>query len=573
MNKLIKLILVFGGPMVCASTAFVHASTNIVDESVILTPPAPPTPRINGPSVFGIRPGAPFLYTIPATGNRPMQFSAKQLPSGLKLDSQTGIITGTLKDKGEFIVSLGATNAVGNAEKRFRIVCGEKIALTPPMGWNSWNYFLDHIDEQKIRAAADAMVSTRLIDHGWTYINMDDGWQGTRDAAGNIRPSECFSNMKDLVDYIHAKGLKAGIYTGPGPQTCANRVGSYGHEEQDAATFALWGMDYLKYDLCTFDDVFSLMRGELYGPLLSAEKQKEVVQLGVELGVLNSLLYHHDPTTISHSEAVADAIGRFAGLKENANIELQKTKNRRYFELIGEARKAKPAQAAAIDDGYLKESFGKMRAALDKVKRDIVYSCSGGGVGGRKWGGNLWRTTNDILPDWKTVESNGFSQNGLERLAGPGGWNDPDMLEVGNGKITPDECYAHMTLWCLLSAPLMIGCDMTKMSPLTLSLFSNDEVLAVDQDELGRQGWRATKDGATEVWMKPLADGSTAVGLFNRGEVMAKVSVSWSDLKLSGHQLVRDLWRQKDLGAFDNSFNTEVARHGVVLIRVFSRNK
>ena len=301
-----------------------------------------------------------------------MRFFAKQLPGGLNLDPQTGRITGILKNKGEFIVTLGATNALGGAEKKFRMVCGDKIALTPPMGWNSWNYYHCNINEQKIRAAADAMVSLGLINHGWTYINMDDCWQGTRDAAGNIHPSEGFSDIKAMVDFIHAKGLKAGIYSSPGPQTCANAVGSYGHEEQDAATYAAWGMDYLKYDLCTFNELIQILRGERYGALLNAEKQQKLIQVGSDLAVLSSLLYQHDPKTFPNSEAVADAIARFKDLDKNTIAELWAKTKDRFTGLMNEARKADPAKAAVLDEDYLKESFGKMRAALDKVNRDIV---------------------------------------------------------------------------------------------------------------------------------------------------------------------------------------------------------
>jgi alpha-galactosidase len=212
-----------------------------------------------------------------------------------------------------------------------------------------------------------------------------------------------------------------------------------------------------------------------------------------------------------------------------------------------------------------------MRASLDKVNRDIVYSISGAYKiwewGQPETGANLWRTTDDIRATWAKVELNGFSQNGLEKYAGPGHWNDPDMLEVGRG-LSPDENYTHMTLWCMLAAPLIIGCDMTQMSKFTLSLFSNDEVLAVDQDVLGKQGWRAKQDGPQEVWMKPLVDGSLAVAFFNRGDAPAEVAIQWSDLSLSGPQAVRDLWRQKEIGAQATGYRVQVATHGAELFKV-----
>jgi len=207
------------------------------------------------------------------------------------------------------------------------------------------------------------------------------------------------------------------------------------------------------------------------------------------------------------------------------------------------------------------------------VDRDIVFSFCQYGMGkvwewGAATGGNLWRTTGDISANWPSVESHGFNQNGLEPYAGPGHWNDPDMLEVGNGKLTPDENYTHMTLWCMLSAPLLIGCDMPKMSPFIVSLFSNDEVIAVNQDPLGRQGWRATQDGQKEVWIKPLADGSTAVAFFNRGDTAADVSVQWSELYLAPTQWVRDLWRQKGLGMQQTGYSVNVAAHGAELFKL-----
>ncbi|HEV2318548.1 MAG TPA: putative Ig domain-containing protein, partial [Verrucomicrobiae bacterium] len=237
------------------------------DSAAILTPPAPATPRINGASIFGVRPGSPFLFTIPATGDRPMKFSAKHLPRGLKLDSKTGRITGMLKHKGEFTVTLRAKNALGTAEEKFRIVCGDQIALTPPMGWNSWNCFAGTVSEERVKHAADAIVRSGLINHGWTYVNVDDVWQNQhdtkdpslhgpyRDKNGFIVPNSRFPDMKGMADYIHSLGLKAGLYSSPGPWTCGSCAASWRHEEQDAETYAKWGFDYLKYDWCSYGDV------------------------------------------------------------------------------------------------------------------------------------------------------------------------------------------------------------------------------------------------------------------------------------------------------------------------------
>ncbi|MGH7952527.1 MAG: putative Ig domain-containing protein [Limisphaerales bacterium] len=491
------------------------------DDAAILTPPAPDTPRINGPNIFGVRPGSPFLYTIPATGKRPMKFSADKLPRGLKLNSKTGQITGALKKKGEFLVMLRAKNSLGAAEKQFRIVAGDQIALTPPMGWNSWNCFAHEVSADKVKRAANAMVASGLINHGWTYINIDDFWQNHRDAKdptlrgpfrdakGNIMPNSRFPDMKALAKYVHGLGLKIGLYSSPGPWTCGGCAGSYQHEKQDAETYARWGFDYLKYDWCS------------YGSIADGKRAS-------------------DKNIPSWSKG-----------KGESDVEIAKYP----YQLMG---------------NFLRQQ-----------KRDIVFSlCQYGMSDVWKWGanvgGNLWRTTGDIRDTWKSMSGIGFHQAAAAPFAGPGHWNDPDMLvvgEVGWGnlhptRLTPDEQYTHISLWCLLSAPLLIGCDMEKFDAFTLSLLSNDEVLAVDQDSLGKEATRVAAQGDLDVYAKPLDDGSWAVGLFNRGATNTTVTVNWSDLKLSGEMSVRDLWRQKDLGKFSDKFSSPVAPHGVVLVKV-----
>ncbi|MBU4273758.1 MAG: DUF1080 domain-containing protein [Planctomycetes bacterium] len=525
------------------------------EEAVILTPKPPATPRINGARIFGVRPGHPFLFTIPATGQRPMTFAVDDLPEGLKVDPQTGRITGSIKERGEYVVVFRAKNALGQAERQFKIVCGDTLALTPPMGWNSWYIWEQWVSDKVMRDAADAMVSTGMINHGWTYVNSDDGWavcmglnrptfaypphtsqgaqlysdndikalndyfyrKGMRDRQGNVNPGKHFPDMKALTDYIHSKGLKAGIYSGPGPLTCGGRAGAYAgayqHEEQYARRFAEWGFDFLKYDYCE---------------------------------------YHH---------IAPDR-----------------------YEL---AARQKP--------------YRKMGGILQKLDRDIVFNLCQYGVGdvwkwGAEVGGHSWRTAGDLGATFEGIPATMFREvfdlygrNELQKYCGPGAWNDPDYLMLGylshgnwatapgKGAIaptpfSPNEQYTHVSLWCLLAAPLILSGDITRLDDFTLSLLTNDEVIEVDQDPLGRSALRVAKQGDLEVWAKDMEDGSKAVGLFNRGEGEPEVTAKWSDLGLSGKQIVRDLWRQKDIGTFDKQFSAPVGRHGVVLVRIRPAN-
>jgi alpha-galactosidase len=474
-------------------------------KQLTLTPKPGPGPRINGPKVFGVRPNHPVLYRIPATGTRPMEFGASGLPPGLAIDPKTGQISGAVATPGEYAITLRASNAAGTAERALKLEVGDRIALTPPLGWNSWNCFATDVDDVKVRAAADAMVSSGLSEHGWSYINIDDCWEikgGSNDPIiggeprhpdGTIRVNRKFPDMKALGDYVHGLGLRIGIYSSPGPLTCGGYTASWQHELQDAMQYAAWGIDYLKYDWCSYD-----------------------------------------------------GIAKDRSLPE------------------------------------LKKPYAVMRAALDRADRDIVFSLCQYGMGdvwtwGAEVGGNCWRTTGDITDTWESLSGIGFSQDGHEKYAGPGHWNDPDMLVVGYvgwgpslhpTRLTPLEQMTHITLWSLLSSPLLIGCDMTRLDEFTLSLLTNDEVLAVNQDPLGKPAGRVAKDGSGQVWARTLEDGSRAVGLFNLGENAATVRVRWADIGLSGKHAVRDLWRQKDLGSFDGYYEVEVGRHGAALIQV-----
>ncbi len=456
-------------------------------------------PAIHSSLIYGATPGRPFLYRIPATGAGSLRFSADGLPAGLQLDAETGIITGKLATAGTSDVRLKVTNAEGSADRWLRIVAGtNKLALTPPMGWNSWNVWGTAVDDAKVRDAADWLVRSGLAAYGYDHIVIDDAWTSSRDEKGEIKPNEKFPDMRALAEYVHSKGLKFGIYSSPGPETCGGFQGSHGHEAQDAATFARWGVDFLKYDWCSYDDV----------------------------------------------------------AKDHSLPELKKP-----YRIMGDA--------------------------LAAQNRDIIFSLCQYGYGdvwkwGGEVGGHLWRTTGDLLDMWANLDSVGFRQAGRENYVSPGRWNDTDMLVVGPvgwgpnlhpTRLTPDEQVLHITLWAMQAAPLFIGADLSKLDAFTLALLTNDEVIDVDQDPLGRAAHRVWSDARREIWARPLHDGTLAVGLFNRGLAPADVTVGWSQLGLRGRQPVRDLWRRADLGAFAERFSATVPRHGAVFLKIGKPNK
>ena len=486
-----------------------------VGEAAIAPYNPAPEPAIHGPRIVGTTPGRPFIFLIPATGEAPLTFSAEKLPKGLELNADTGIITGSVSEPGTSLVRLQVKGPRGEASRSLKIVAeAGKLALTPPMGWNPWNIWAREIDAKKVRDAADYMVSSGLAAHGYQYVNIDDCWEGKRGPDGVIEPNGRFPMMAALGEYVHAKGLRFGIYSSPGLQTCADYEGSYGHEEIDALTYARWGVDFLKYDWCS------------YTRLVKTTELQEV-----------------------------------------------------------------------------KRPFEVMRAALDACGRDIVYSWSEGGFGnvwtwGAKVGGNLWRTTGDIHGTWQSMSGIGFAQDTCAPYAQPGHWNDPDMLVVGQTKwgaseLTQDEQMTHMTLWSLQAAPLLLGCDLSKLDEFTLALLTNDEVIDVDQDPLGTAATKRQAQGVGmlvtralaglvgqaesvkhipdvwgEVWARPLFDGTVAVGLFNRGSHPGAITANWNALGISGPQPVRDLWLHQDLGSVDNAYTVTVPSHGAVLVKI-----
>ena len=368
----------------------------------------------------------------------------------------------------------------------FAATAQTKIAATPAMGWNSWNHFAKRVTDKDVRAAADAIVASGMKDAGYIYVNIDDAWEAdTRDAQGNIQANSKFPDMKALADYVHSKGLKIGIYSGPGPRTCGGYLGSYQHEEQDAKTYAAWGIDYLKYDLCSYHEIMQ-------------------------------------------KEAPGD--------------------------------QAKQYQ-------MMRAAYEKMHKALQATGRPIYFSlCQYGWDSVWKWGptvgGNSWRTTDDIEDSYMSMSNIGFAQAGLSKYAAPGHWNDPDMLEVGNGKMKYNEYLTHMSLWAILAAPLLAGNDLSQMSAETKSILLNKDVIAIDQDPLGKQGDRVSAEGPFEVWSKPLKDGSIAVGLFNRGHDAEQMSLPLAKLGLSAGSKIHNVWNPSDSGHGP----WMVPEHGVVLL-------
>ncbi len=370
------------------------------------------------------------------------------------------------------------------------------VAATPPMGWNSWNYFAGRVTDKDIRAAADQIVASGMKDAGYIYINIDDTWEAERDASGELHTNSKFPDMKALADYVHSKGLKIGIYSGPGTKTCGGYAASLGHEEQDAKMYAAWGIDYLKYDLCSFiPDVM----------------QKQA----------------------PHDEA---------------------------------------AQMRLMHDAY-----AKMGKALQSTGRPIVYSlCQYGWDSPWEWapalGGNSWRTTGDINAHWDRIYDLLEQQAGLEQYAGPGHWNDPDMLEVGNGKLTLAENRSHFSMWAMLASPLLAGNDLPNMRPEIMAILTNRDVIAIDQDALGQQASRIYADGEVEVWARHLSGGAMAVAILNAGSDRVSTHPFHLDLAklgLHGTQQGKDLWTGQSVTLTQNMPIT-LPSHDILLIRIAS---
>jgi alpha-galactosidase len=498
------LLGVFAGTASAASSDF-----------PILTPKPPREPRINGPTVYGARPGHPFLYRIPCTGERPMRFTTQGLPDGLSLDGATGIITGTTPTKGDYVITLKAENAAGRAERRLKIVAGDTLALTPPMGWNHWYVHFNRIDDRTVRAAADAMIASVMADAGYQYVSIDDCWMnasGThrylpdatrvgplRDANGNILPNRHFPNMKALTDYVHAKGLKAGIYSSPGPNTCCGLTGSYQHEAQDAAQFAAWGFDFLKYDWCSY--------GRIAGKNPSLDEMKKPYQI------------------------MGDALRR-----QPRDIVLN----------LCQYGMGNVWEWGAEVGGHCWRTAGDLGFELDRFFRVALKNAEHGA-----WSRpGAW---ND--PDYIQIGWMGFQKGTNFTLPRP-------------CPLTADDQYSYMSLWCLMAAPLFFSGDMEKLDEFTLNVLCNPEVIAVDQDALGQCARVVKLANGAFAMVKELEGGAKAVGLFNPSDKSATATATWPELGLNGQLAVRDLWRQRDLGQERAKLSANLPRHGVLLVRL-----
>ena len=462
----------------------------------ILTPPAPATPRYNGPAVFGVRPGSPVIFRLPFSGDKPMKYAVEGLPEGVVLDPGKGVLSGSCQVEGDYPLVFTATNDKGSASAPFTLKVGTEIGLTPPMGWNSWNCWALSVSQEKVMASAAALINRGLADYGYSYMNIDDAWEAEyRTPDGRIEANEKFPDMKALGDYLHSNGLKFGIYSSPGDHTCGGFLGSLDHEQLDAEVWNSWGVDYLKYDWCGYSKVFE----------------------------------------------------------------------------------ASPDKS---DAAYIRP-YLKMQQYLREQPRDIFYSlCQYGWGRVWEWGAfidaNSWRTSNDINDTWESLYETGFvRQPDLYPYAGPGHWNDPDMLIVGkvgwssslrDSRLTPDEQYTHISLWSLLAANMLIGCDLSQIDDFTFNLLCNNEVNAVNQDVLGKQAHRDVDEDGIQIWSRPLSDGGTAVGIFNLNEtsVPVRLSEALGQIGLKA-ETVRDLWRQTDIPTEETYM---ILPHGVRYIKV-----
>jgi alpha-galactosidase len=511
--------------LVC-STVALNASEEVYAPEVgggryILTPPAPATPRINGPSIFGVRPDHPFLYAIPATGERPMEFSVANLPAGLSVNPENGHIAGSIESKEHksYHVTLQAKNSKGVGTKEFRIVVGEKIGLTPPMGWNSWYCWKEHVSQENVLQSARAMAAAGLQQFGWMYINMDDGWQGKRGGKYNaVMPNAKFPDMKAMVDEIHTMGFKSGIYLTPWVGSMAGYCGGTSHDPKgEWVTDSVNGVGFKERNK--------------YFQLGEYKFDKEDARQWADWGID----YLKDDWNISHD--------------------------------------------------YTKEAMERRQKALRESGRDVFYSVSANGPISMadtyvKYS-NAFRIFVDIRVDWDTRGTGAGSIRAIMDMmriwapyCGPGHYPDPDIMVIdglgggGLSKLTGDEQYTHVSLWSLWAGPLFFSSAVDKLGEFGMNLLSNPEVFEIHQDALCKMATVKNKDPQGQVWVKPLENGDTAVGLVNLSDEPRVITADWAEIGAQGKRLVRDVWRQRDIRVFEDSFSAMVPAHGTVLVRL-----
>lgn len=518
----------------------------------ILTPKPGPEPKLTGATIFGVRPGKPIRHCASATGQKPVVFSATGLPSGVSIDSNTGWITGRAPmQKGDISVVITATNEQGSDSRNFTLRVGDAICLTPPMGWNSWYVQSEGVSEQAIRDMAKAMKEKGLQDCGWTYVNIDDCWMGERDPeTKRIQANPNFNDMKAMVDFVNSQGLKAGIYSTAWMSTFAGYIGGTAPNEEgdysqyylpederqnpyqvfgrfprgiekricevgpvwfidrDAQQFADWGIDYVKYDWLEWDLLTDEEKAAGVKPVRNTKEKRE------EHGITQR--FYQDFRTLDRDIVIS----------------------------------LSPKHDPAEDEFVSKNS-------------------------------NLWRLTEDIHDKWDRLIAP-FDDELVERLAmtRPGSYGDLDMLQIGPlgtpnraekvfrpTRLTPAEQYFQLTLWSIMTQPLLLSCNIPTMDEFDLGLVTNTEVLSVNQDALCKQGYRIRNSkGIYEIWAKDLEDGGKAVALFNLAEEDQALSISAQELGLTGK--IRDLWRQKDIGTLKDVFSCAVSSHGVVFLKI-----
>ncbi len=480
------------------------------EKPYLLTPKPGPAPRINGPLVYGAHPGHPFLYRIPAQGIRPMTFRTKGLPEGLTLDAQTGIISGTTPARGEYNITFSAKNSHGSSQRTFKLVAGDKLSLTPSMGWNHWYAHYNRVTDKMMREAADVMIASGMADVGYQYVNIDDCWMNSqnetdplrvgpfRDAQGQLLPNKYFPDMKGLADYIHRKGLKAGLYTSPGPTTCAGFAGAYEHEAQDARLFADWGYDFLKYDWCSYTKVA--------GSPLNLERFQKPYRL------MGKILQEQNRDILLN-------------LCQYGMGEVWK-----WGEEVG---------------GQSWRTGDDLGFELNRIFEVAIKNASHRG----------WQRPGA----WNDPD---YIQIGYIGNAGENGLPGPSNL-------SPSEQYAFMSLWCLMASPLFYSGDMSRLDEFTLNVLCNPDVIDIDQDPLGQCARVVPLTEFTFLMIKDMADGSAAVGLCNRGRIATEVTADWNKLAISGPQRAREVWTQKSLGVLRERYSVNVPARGVALIRLW----